>query len=88
MRSIHGVAQNQALKVERLEYAERKFQEIINDDSKSEEIKDKELERLMEYMEDHFSVKRVVENTHTDNEMEIPKRVLGLCSKILSARKR
>ena len=41
MRSIHGVAQNQALKVERLEYAERKFQEIINDDSKSEEIKDK-----------------------------------------------
>ena len=88
MRSIHGVAQSQALKVERLEYAERKFQEIINNDSKSEETKDKELERLMEYMEDHFSVKKMVENTHTDSEMEIPKRVLGLCSKILSARKR
>ena len=43
MRSIHGIAQNQALKVECLEYAERKFQEIINDDSKSEETKAKEL---------------------------------------------
>lgn len=88
MRSIHGVTQRQALKVERLEYAEQKFQEIINDDSKSEEIKDKELARLIEYMEAHFSVKKMVENTHNDSEMEIPKRVLGLCSKILSARKR
>lgn len=70
MRSIHGIAQNQALKVECLEYAERKFQEIINDDSKSEETKTKELARLIEYMEDHFSVKKMVENTHTDSEME------------------
>lgn len=38
MRSIHGVAQSQALKVERLEYAERKFQEIINDDSKTKQL--------------------------------------------------